>query len=73
VIEPSLTIEQGYPVLNVSDVVTNRPIARALYRMQDAQFIQCGTTTSCDAPSEKPSIRTGLFDAAGTEYTWKTS
>ncbi len=62
VLEPSLTIERGYPVLTISDTVTARPIGRALYRMDNAEIQICGNTSLCDRTHTRASLTANLYN-----------
>jgi hypothetical protein len=72
VIEPTFSLERGYPVLTISDTVTTRPLGRTLYRMDNARLEICQSTTPCDRTTNRATIGVNLSSASG-DYTWEVS
>lgn len=55
----NISLSDGFPLLTVSDQVTQKQVARIVYRMQNAQLETCqeSDTSACDIPKKNPTIR----------------
>lgn len=59
VLQSDISLSEGYPLLTISDEITQKQVARVLYRMQGAKLETCQESelTTCYAPSNNPTIR----------------